>query len=88
MPGPLREFRTASDERAGPGNEASDGGVAGEGRVVGVPKFHSCSGVARTSRMLGHSMGTLRLYELLREVQKHLRGLGLGMLPQKMFRIS
>ena len=25
----------------------------------------NCSGVARTSRMLGHSMGTLRLYELL-----------------------
>ena len=29
------------------------------------------SGVARTSPMLGHSMGTLRLYEILREVQKH-----------------
>ena len=28
------------------------------------------SGVARTSPMLGHSMGTLRLYELLREVRK------------------
>ena len=28
------------------------------------------SGVARTSPLLGHSMGTLRLYELLREVQK------------------
>ena len=26
--------------------------------------------------MLGHSMGTLRLYELLREVQKHLGGDG------------
>ena len=25
FPGPLREFRTASDERAGPGNEASGG---------------------------------------------------------------
>ena len=25
FPGPLREFRTASDERAGPGNEASAG---------------------------------------------------------------
>ena len=29
------------------------------------------SGVARTSPMLGHSMGTLCLYEILREVQKH-----------------
>ena len=27
------------------------------------------SGVARTSPLLGHSMGTLRLYELPREVQ-------------------
>ena len=26
-----------------------------------------CSGVARTSPLLGHSMGTLRLYELPRE---------------------
>ena len=26
--------------------------------------------------MLGHSMGTLRLYKLLRKVQKHLGGLG------------
>ena len=25
IPGPLREFRTASDERAGPGNEAIEG---------------------------------------------------------------
>ena len=31
--------------------------------------------------MLGHSMGTLRLYELLCEVQKHLGGLGQA--PQK-----
>ena len=34
------------------------------------------SGVARTSPMLGHSMGTLRLFEILRKVQKHLGGLG------------
>ena len=34
----------------------------------------SNSGVARTSPMLGHSMGTLRLYEILREVQKYLGG--------------
>ena len=33
------------------------------------------SGVARTSPLLGHSMGTLRLYELQREVQKQ-EGLG------------
>ena len=32
--------------------------------------------------MLGHSMGTLRLYELPREVQKLLWGSG-GILPQK-----
>ena len=35
-----------------------------------------CSGVARTSPMLGHSMGILRLYEILCKVQKHLGGLG------------
>ena len=29
------------------------------------------SGVARTSAMLGHSMGILRLHEILRKVQKH-----------------
>ena len=29
--------------------------------------------------MLGHSMGILRLYEILREVQKHLGGLGHGL---------
>ena len=40
------------------------------------------SGVARTSPMLGHSMGTLRLYELTREVQK-LLGVSGGTLPQK-----
>ena len=34
------------------------------------------SGVARTSLMLGHSMGILHLYEILRKVQKHLGGLG------------
>ena len=33
-------------------------------------------GVARSSPMLGHSMGILRLYEILRKVQKHLGGLG------------
>ena len=34
------------------------------------------SGVARPSPLLGHSMGTLRLYELPREVQKLIVGLG------------
>ena len=38
--------------------------------------FHS-SGVARTPSMLGHSMGTLHLYELLCKVQKHLGGWGM-----------
>ena len=38
------------------------------------------SGVARTSPMLGHSMGTLRLYELPCEMQKLLGGSG-GILP-------
>ena len=33
-------------------------------------------GVARTSPMLGYSKGILRLYEILRKVQKHLGGLG------------
>ena len=37
--------------------------------------------------MLGNSMGTLRLYELLREVQKHLGGLGLASNPGFPFRI-
>ena len=32
--------------------------------------------------MLGHIMGTLRLYELLRKVQKLLGGSG-GIIPQK-----
>ena len=36
----------------------------------------SSSGVARTSPLLGHSMGTLRLYELTREVQKLIGGSG------------
>ena len=34
------------------------------------------SGVARTSPLLGHSMGTLRLYELPRKVQKLIGGSG------------
>ena len=38
--------------------------------------MEGCSGVARTSPMLGHSMDILRLYEILRKVQKHLGGLG------------
>ena len=38
------------------------------------------SAVARTPPMLGHSMGTLHLYGLPREVQKHLGG---GIHPQK-----
>ena len=32
------------------------------------------SGVARTSSLLGHSMGTLRLYKLAHEVQKLIGG--------------
>ena len=35
-----------------------------------------CSDVARTSLVLGHSMGILCLYEILRKAQKHLGGLG------------
>ena len=35
-----------------------------------------CSGIARTSLLLGHSMGTLHLYELAREVQKLMGDLG------------
>ena len=38
------------------------------------------SGVAVTSPLLGHSMGTLRLYELPRKVQKLIGGSG-GILP-------
>ena len=44
--------------------------------------FQANSGVARTSPLLGHSMGTLRLYELSREVQKLIGGSG-GILPRK-----
>ena len=44
--------------------------------------MESCSGVARTSPLLGHIMGTLRLYELLRKVQKLMEGLGASS-PQK-----
>ena len=40
------------------------------------------SGVAKTSPLLGHSVGTLRLYELPREVQKLIVGSG-GILPRK-----
>ena len=39
-------------------------------------KCSAVSGVARTSPLLGHSMGTLRLYELPREVQKLIGGSG------------
>ena len=47
-----------------------------------IARLEACgSGVARTSPMLWHScMGTLRLYELPREVQKLLGGSG-GILP-------
>ena len=38
------------------------------------------SGVARTLLMLGHSMGTLCLYKILRKVQKHLGGSGHALL--------
>ena len=49
---------------------------------LGIPSriYQLVSGVARTSPMLGHSMGTLRLYELPREVQKLIGGSG-GILP-------
>ena len=40
------------------------------------------SGVARTSPLLGHSMGTLRLYELPHKVQKLIVG-SRGILPPK-----
>ena len=48
---------------------------------VGSPISHVIvaainSGVARTSPLLGHSVGTLRLYELPREVQKLIGGSG------------
>ena len=42
------------------------------------------SGVARTLPLLGHSMGTLRLYELPREVWKLIGGSG-GILPPKFY---
>ena len=42
--------------------------------VITVKMNFGRCGVARTSPMLGHSIGTLRLYELLHEVQKHLGG--------------
>ena len=45
---------------------------------------HEDSGVARISPLLGHSMGTLRLYELPREVQKLIGGSG-GILPPEFY---
>ena len=44
------------------------------------------SGIARIASLLGHSMGTLRLYELPREVPIAYRGSG-GILPPN-FRAS
>ena len=41
-------------------------------------------GVARPSPLLGHSMGTLRLYKLPREVQKLIGGLGASF-PQEFY---
>ena len=50
----------------------------GKSWIVHLDLIHcswvQCSGVARRLPMLGHSMGTLCLYEVLRSVQKHLRG--------------
>ena len=37
--------------------------------------------------MLGHSMGTQRLYEVLHEVQKYLGGLG-GVPPENVFNFT
>ena len=45
-----------------------------------TPYYPDNSGVARISPLLGHSMGTLRLYELPREVQRLIGGSG-GILP-------
>ena len=44
--------------------------------VKGVVEQRLSSGVARTLPLVGNSMGTLRLYELPREVQKLLGGSG------------
>ena len=46
-----------------------------------------CSGVARTSLLLGHSMGTLHSYELPHEVQKLMGGLGASS-PWKFYSVS
>ena len=56
--------------------------VAGKSCSWTKKLVNTSSGVARTSPMLGHSIGTLRLYELPREVQKLLRGTR-GFLPTK-----
>ena len=45
-----------------------------------TPYYPDNSGVARISQLIGHSMGTLRLYELPREVQR-LIGRSGGILP-------
>ena len=71
------------DELAGPGlqSEHCDSQLCAVQQIV-----LSNSGVARTSPMLGHSMGTLRLYEILREVQKYLGGgRSRAWSPQKLF---
>ena len=44
--------------------------------------WEESSGVARTSPLLGHSMSTLRLYELLRKVQKLIGESGGVLLPK------
>ena len=60
----------------------SPGGHSLQGVIHSSDTGFGCSGVARTSPLLGHSMGTLRLYELPREVQKLIGGLGASSPPQ------
>ena len=50
----------------------------------GIKARGTSSGVARTSLLLGHSMGTLRLYKLPCEVQKLIWGSG-GILPPEFY---
>ena len=51
-------------------------GEKGQKETIALEMRPILSGVAKTSRMLGHSKGMLRLHELLCKVQKHLGTLG------------